>query len=1203
MKIRFIFLNWRENRLQNPSKTLLNKLLLHCLFSICIIILFCTALNLSSTASEINSFAVYYFDNLTGKDDWDWLERGLPDMLSHTFSQSEKIDFVSLEEIEKLPEIDLYQRLTVGRDLNLFGSLSDLLKTDLLFTGYFTLEQRDILKFNLVMYQSKSDQLFEFREMTIIPEDLFYLKEHIAQTILQETNLYIDEDLALNLKKNISTSLVALRYYYLSLELKNQATTEYQGIDFPSKPLWSKAIEYGEKAVAEDPHFAEAYYLLSQIYEKTKWTAREIVSLENFIEVAQNNSNIKISYRRLSEAFYRLAYSNYEQGKTASTIQNLTDSVFYQPNNIKARILLMRIYYESGQTDKALEQGEEIKKIEPDRDIDWVVSQYQQAEIYGREAYELYVTGYNAYSNKKWPEAIEFFKLAINLSKDFKGANYFLGLSYYHAGDLNNSIKYLEATVRLDPFDNNARIYLNKAMEEKEFGREAVWIFNQGYKYYTEGEYQDALLKFKESVQINPNFEKTRIYLMRTYYHLNQMEEYLAERERIGGDQAFDVDWEKEYYQLAYNFYSLGEYAKALEKLREVLAINPDFLEARFLMAETAYELGDYGEANQHYQYIIDNYGESQYYENSLLGNGWTAYLLGNYQQAEIDLELLIKNFPRSTLYLEGVYKLGRIYFAQKKYSQTINLYENLSTVDPLKFDKFEIEYILGQSYFWEGLYDKAKGYFTDIMNNNPSFELINETKYHYSFTLFKEGKYQEAMVILEELAKKESQVKVEAQYLLARVLLEQKDYDRVIDIDSSLAEQNIDGSILEKVLFDLGLAYARKGQDQEASTYFERVVRQFPAGELSTIATQELAQSYYQLTQYQDVLNILENINSQEAIELKIEAARKINNEEKLLSLYQDLTEQTADDAMVREGYFSLAKDKYEKGAYQEAADLFKKVENTVNTDKMRQEINYWQGLCYYRLADYFQAEEYFHSINYFAGDEVAIRALYMLGETYYKQDKYSEAIHYYQEFLKYYSSHSLAAHVQYSVSWSYLNLRDYPLALESFGRLVQDYSESQFSEEGNYLLGKIQFLVKNYNEARAKIQDFVKNHPMSQFAEEGIYILAQIDLEEQEWFDSIINFEKLLDRFPDSKYIPNSLYGLCLSYFKKGEYEKAVQVGDRYLKDIPTGVLVCDILYITALCQEELGNELQANQKYEMIIKNCPESSYADFARKKSE
>ncbi len=1192
----------KDGRLINSHQNILKRIIVfHLLHVFLILTLLCTLYNSFSMASDEQKFAVYYFSNLTGRDDWQWLERGFPDMLSQTFLQSERIKYITLEEMEKFDSFESHKPLEEMRDLNFFRSLNNLLNVDLIFSGYFSLEKKGFLNCNLIMYQAYYDQLFEFREITVKPEDLLYLKENIALTILEEANVFIDEEISTILKKNISSSLLALQNYYQSLEFNNRAIAEYQGVDFPSKPLWAKAIDYGEKAVAEDPYFAEAYYLLSQIYERTQWTYREIASLEKYIESVRNNSDIKVSYHRLSDALYRFAYSKYTQEDFTSTIVNLEDAIFYQSDNIKARVLLMQAYYDTGQVSKALEQAEQIEKIKPENsEVEWVFRQYQQAKIYGKEAYELYVTGYNAYSSKKYFDSIKLLSQAINLNKDFKEAHYFLGLSYYHVGDIQNSIEHFEEAVRLDPFDNNARIYLNKAREEKEFGREAVWIFNQGYQHYISGEYEEALVKFKESAQKNPNYEKTRIYLMRTYFHLNQMDEYLAEREKIGGSQLHDIDWEKEYYQLAYNFYSLGDYEMALEKLKEVLDDSPDFLEARFLIAEVFYQLGSYKEANQHFQYIVNNYVDSEYYENALLGNGWCAYLLGNYSEAENTLELLIKNYPRSPLYQEGIYKLGMVYFKQKKYSQTIKLYESLVKVDPSQFDQYEIKFFLGQSYFWEGVYDRAKSYFLDIINTNPDFELIDETIYYYSFVLFRENNFQEAKKYLEELVKKENQIEDKSLYLLSRVLLEQKEYDKVIDINSILVEKTKDSNILEKALFDLGLAYSKKGAEQEAIKYYEKAMNQFPDNELAGIIPLELAKSYYHIGRYKDVLMILENIDSKEALDLKVDAASKINDEEDLINIYMELSSKYPDDPLVRDGFFALAKTIYEKGEYQEAVNIFQEIENMSITEKMRQEINYWIGLSFYRLADYSQAKDHFYRIDRSGGDEIAIRALYMLGETFYKQEKYLDAIQHYQEFLKDYHYHSLAPHVQYSICWSYLNLGEYARAIESFEKLIFDYPESQFVEESNFLIGKILFLAKKNSESKDKLQYFLQSFTASSFYEEALYILAQINLEEEKWIDSIINFEKLIDHSPESQYLAGSLYGLCLSYFKKGEYEKALQTGERYLNKFYSGTFVCDILYITAICQEELGYKSQAKEKYERILQECPESSYADNIRK---
>ncbi len=1147
--------------------------------------------------------------------------------ISQALSKIEQINYMPLSEVNKIADYQKYKNMVQKKDSMLFGQLANLLQVDLIFSGNYYQGKEDHIDLDLLMYLSSDDHLVEFRRMSASIEELSDLKERIIGIILQESGIdpnmvsleniidaddideeisgegFIVEESPQDITAIASVSQdnpLALEYYQKAMELKDKAILEYEGIDFPSKPLWNEAIQDATKAVEADPDFAEGYYLLYEIYRRTKWIAREAESLEQYVDIVQR-TNRQVDDNEFSELLIRLAHLKYNAGDTTSAINYLELAISYNRNNVNARSYLMRIYYETGQERKALQQAEEIERIQPDGiELDWFTSRTERISLYGREAFESYEKGYKSYIVKNYSEAISHLEQAISMAPAFKDAHYYLGLSYYHYGNLDAAIRHWEESVRLDPFDNHSRIYLNKALEEKEYGREAVWRFNRGYEYYIAGKYEDALVEFKSSTYLNPNFEKARMFLMRTYYHLGRMDEYAEERKKIGENIEFTGDMEREYYKLGYDFYSLGDYNEALEKLEEALEINPDYLEARFLIAETLYQLQDYNEANVHYKYVIDNYPGSEYYENCLLGSGWCLYLLEDYQKSVEYLEMLIDNFPNSSLYQEGIYKLGRVYFTQEKYEETINIYEDLMKLESLEYDEVEIKYILGKSYFWIEDYDRAKNLLLTIIENNPNFNQIDETRYFYSFVLFKEEQYNEAMVILEELAEKEnSQIKVEASYLLGRTLIELKEYDRVITINSSLLDKDIDDNMQERVLFDLGLAYSRKSEDEDAVMYFNLVIDKYPEGKFASLSKIELAQSYYHLAKYQDSIKVLENISTKEALEIKIDSARKLGDEELLASIYQEFEEKYPDDTLPIEEYYSLAISQFDSGKFREAIDTLNSMENMDITEEISREVNYWQGLSFYRLREYQQAKEYFQKIDFLLGNEIAIKSLYMLAESFYQQEDYLQAIKYYKEFLQHYSSHSMAENVHYSIAWSYLNERDYQSALSSFNELIENNPESKFLEEGSFLIGKIQYLMSDNNNSRISLLDFLKDYANSQYREEAIYIIAQMDLEEQQWIDSIIYFEKLIDEYPDSRYLPGSLYGLCLSYYKKEEYNKALSTGESYLNSFPNGSFRCDVLYVTAICQEELGNMEEATEKYEQIISNCPDSAYVDSAR----
>jgi len=151
-------------------------------------------------------------------------------------------------------------------------------------------------------------------------------------------------------------------------------------------------------------------------------------------------------------------------------------------------------------------------------------------------------------------------------NSDFKEPHYYLALSYYKIGDLDNSISQWEEVIKLDSFDNTAKHFLNNCLEEKKYGRETLKYFNTGYDYYLKGEYDKAIEEFNRSLDYNPEFEEARQFLSRSYYQLNQMDEYREEREKATQLKTGGVEEKaEEHYKLGYEFYSLKDYIVAIE--------------------------------------------------------------------------------------------------------------------------------------------------------------------------------------------------------------------------------------------------------------------------------------------------------------------------------------------------------------------------------------------------------------------------------------------------------------------------------------------------------------------------------------------------------------------------------------------------------------------------------------------------------------
>lgn len=286
----------------------------------CIIIIFIIMIsffyNIQIVQASDGKISVLYFNNRSGQSNWDWLSKGLTDMLIGDLSQIDIFICSSRQEIE-----DLYYKydllpISAEIDKSLLIQLSKNLNAEVIFFGDFYLSSPSSLNLSLKKYDNSTGEITAFRDFIMGNTNIFNLKDQVILFILKELNVELSIQDKVRLTTTPTTSLKALNNYYKCLDLMDKAIVEYQGVDYPSKKLWAEAIEYGEGAVAADPKYAEAYYLLAEIYNRTHWTIKEANSLNSFIQLVEGNHlESKDIYKKASQAYFRLGYAFYSKSE------------------------------------------------------------------------------------------------------------------------------------------------------------------------------------------------------------------------------------------------------------------------------------------------------------------------------------------------------------------------------------------------------------------------------------------------------------------------------------------------------------------------------------------------------------------------------------------------------------------------------------------------------------------------------------------------------------------------------------------------------------------------------------------------------------------------------------------------------------------------------------------------------------------------
>jgi len=1182
----------------------------------CIIIVFTIMIsffcNIQIVQASDKRISVLYFNNRSGQSGWDWLSKGLTDMLLDDLSQSDILVCSSRQEIE-----DLYYKydllpISAEIDKSLLIQFNENLNAEVIFFGDFYLSSPSNLNLSLKKYEIQSGEITAFRDFIVGNTDITNLKDKLVLFILKELNVEFSIQEKDKLQEIPTTSLDALSHYNKCLELMDKAIVEYEGVDYPSKKLWAEAIEYGERAVAADPKFAEAYYLLAEIYNRTHWTIREVNSLNSFIQLVEDNHlKSKDIYKKASQAYFRLGYSFYSKGENEQATKYFISSTKYDPDLLEAHLYLIQIYYYMGEINLSLDECKEVLRIDPrNKEISWFIKKNEQSQKYGRKAYENYEKGYLSYKNGNFKEAVSYFESSILANPDFKEPHYYLALSYYEIGDLDNSIYQWEEVIRIDSFDNTAKHFLNNCLEEKKYGRETLKYFNTGYDYYLKGEYDKALEEFTRSLDYNPEFEKARQFLSRSYYQLNLMDEYREERKKTTELKASSEEEKAvENYKLGYEFYSLKNYTVAIEEIKKALDIKSNYPHARYLLAECYFQQKEYKLAQVEYERVVTDSEINEYTDDALWGSGWCYYLLGEYEEAAKRFLKLLNDFSDSDLALQARHKLGKSYFQANNYTDTIKVYrEFLEKYTEYKGKETEeVYYLLGQAYFRSGKYKEAEEVFNNLLFFFPGFELAFEVKYYNSLSLFRENKYEEAIVQLKDLIS-EAEIgdnrKEEAQYLLARCLLNLQEYSEAIENLESLKQLEAEDSLLEKASFDLALAYSRQGEKEKAILEFQEFVEKYPQSELINSAHFELGKDLYDLKKYKLALAELEKTSTDEALYLIGKSSKELGDQEGEIAAFEELREKYPRSNFSQEAYFRLGNYYYNQNRYKEAIEEFDKIIQFFPQSPLLSESCYWMGWSYFKLTDYKKAGEYFNQVEEDEENfDLGQRARFMTAESWYNLKDYQMAREAYKKFIEIYPKGDFSANAQYAIAWTYLENKDYEASVEEFKKLISIYPDSKFAEEAQFRVGKNYFLLENKNVAKAELGKFINSYSKSSFRAEAIYLLSQIYLQEEDWMDSIINLEGLVREYPDSPYLSEALYGLCFSYFKKDEYEKAIEAGERYLKDYSSLKYGDDILYTKAVCWEKLENQEKAISDYQDLISKFPQSPRVGKARERLE
>lgn len=662
-----------------------------------------------------------------------------------------------------------------------------------------------------------------------------------------------------------------------------------------------------------------------------------------------------------------------------------------------------------------------------------------------------------------------------------------------------------------------------------------------------------------------------------------------------------------------------------------------------YRQAKELYDNGKYSAA----QVLFDEYiakhsdGNSDQVSGSEFYASMAAIKLFN-NDAESRMIRFLERNPENPHRNEAVFNLAGYFFQRKSYNNALIYYEQTDVTRLSREDAAEFHFKKGYCYFLKEDYDAARLSFTQIKDLDTKY--TSPALYYYSHINYIQGNYETALDGFLKLRDDPNFGPI-VPYYMTQIYYKQDRYDEVVKYAPALMENATEKRGPEIALIT-GESYVQLNLFSEAIPYLEQYMES--GSNVSRESKYSLAYAYYKTGDWEKAAKLFSEITSgesalsQNALYHLADCHLRMNDKNKARMAFASASKMEFDPAIREDAMFNYALLTYELdySPFNEAVTVLndylkefpysKRSEEATNylvlaylnaknyrlalasiekLDKMSNEIKRaYQKIAFYRGLELFNNLEFDEAVKMLQSSgkngnyDSKIHALsrYWIGEAYYRQGKYGDAIDNYMAFLSQpgvtsYTEYPVA---HYSLGYCYFTLKQYDQAAVWFNRFItaSKNRQKELVSDAYNRLGDCYFVQAQYDRAVGYYDNAIKSGGKS-----GDYTMFQkamalgVTNKHQEKIN-VLN--QLLTSYSNSSYKADVYYEIAESYVKLNQPDLAISNYRKVINDYPRSSYVKKSLLGLGLIYFNTGRNSDAITSYKKVIEDYPGAQEAENA-----
>ncbi len=578
----------------------------------------------------------------------------------------------------------------------------------------------------------------------------------------------------------------------------------------------------------------------------------------------------------------------------------------------------------------------------------------------------------------------------------------------------------------------------------------------------------------------------------------------------------------------------------------------------------------------------------------------------GLYDLAATEYESFLAKYRQHEKTPMAHYGLAVCLFRQQQFEAALKHLQPLQYDDAFVYHA-EVEVMAGHTHMVLRQYKYAAEAFDEVLNVHSKHDLADDATAGATEALYSLGQYAEAIQRCQLLVTRwpRSPHRDRIELLWGMSAMASEDFEAAAKHLSLLLERSSKGDMADQAALLLAQAFHHLNSPIEAIRQYRdalaRGAKQYTAEAMLGLAT--LLHQKGALDEASSLLNKL--LSQYPDGNLTVPAQFRLarvrfdeKNYKEALPVFRSLAESS--HAWQDESAYWAGKCELRLGHSKQASERFNNFTESFKSSEFVALARYDKALALIQAGEAQDGVAALREFREMHPDHpMSADALYMIVSSLHQQRSFDDSLDSAKLFLQTYKKHEMADSVAFVLAENYYLSSQYDKAVSAYDRLLKDFPRSQHLGSALHRLGVSLYHVENFKRSSKVLNQAISEYPSAIGIDTSYFVLGDMSFQRGEWNQALKHFESYVATSADAPSTADALLKMGLCYQRQEQYQPALAKFDQLLSQFPGHAHRVQATFEKGQALIALGRKAQARKAFSEVVKESPSSAFAAYAR----